>query len=1350
MNNQNLRMIGLGTKGFDGIEEGIHLRWSFNDKLGFPDCFKLYRRQSDLNNKYIFPVARPGVQVLPIPYTIQLHQNTSFEFRIDSAKVNGVEVGSIALQYETLEDGSTVGVIRIDGEITIRFSKAVSRIELRCLLDRNSEFKIKALSQDGDYYPYDVQGVVTGIQNISFDAANATGIVIRGAAIKLVHLAGWMCVEKGAWERINQLCGCGLPVNQEGTDYVNRVYPPIIGRDLATALCRLGYLRVADSPITAAEFLELKAMLLTMVDEASLVPVGWTIFPNEDEEASDETIELSKYDFLLAQSLHVFFARLLDLYFVDSDTDSDNCYDYKITAGWPEWNKRRLDHEITFDDYEIGQTFFSISKLDQHVVLYAPIKPQIVESSYALFRTELGLDVTTENLPVVINFIKPVTEVQLVLVNPDFTAGSQIVVEAYKHLFSAWVDREVLSVERGMLRLRAEHIDYIKIHASHAILCGVFKHTHLPLTPPTGLTASFLPGGTVTDQDGNVTEKPYLAGLRWDVNEDPEKELISIAPVLYHIERKPDGGAAELLTEDSPVFVSPSVTKRSERNIPAGWPSERQYYTEAITLDAVNRYRVAAIDLFGRQSDFTAFETYEIHSPKPPPPTGVAAQFLDYGTYNPSDDSCTDSTVSSVDKAWLRSNRKNAIVVRWKWPENLRLQVSDVEGFNVYFKQGWLNTYTGMIVTEPVEGVLTKTSLNLSRNELEKYAVFEDATEDIPVFRFRVSVDVYPPPLHEPSPSPRRNGERDIVPENAFRLCWLTQGNHSFLVLTNDGESQPSLWVLKLADVPLRGKGFGIAVTSDMKFFINYKNPERWADNRISHQEPKDSRHNYTIYIEDPDFPNPAIEATDINKVRYAQIGVNSFIGDVLGSVSTPSTIMATYREKPAAPAAFAPLPDAPIQALKATPANVHGKSSFALRWGKTNMGVSYHIYRALDETLFRADNALRPSRDGAVYEQFKSNYPNFNPADVDVIENIPHETDPKLIASHYAALDPGQLQVLASLPDNANAFTKINEEAIQEDDPLYEDRITEIPDPVRGPAYTPDPANILLYVDQTLNGQSSNHYFYAIKSVDTNGLQSVLSLATPPVKVPKTAAPSQPVITFISGGENQITIKWAKNPGASISGYLLYRTQDKNKAKDRRRMELIKAHEGDAYIVEVAEPLPQKEFEFIDNTVLPRLPYYYGLVAVGLDDSGKQLRSRMSAVKSGQAYDLTPPEPPVWDEENSGWVYVDEHGTVYEWNTDLTGATNPQPAIRLVWLEDGRVSSILIARNDALSGFSAVIANWITGESLITGKRFHLDRLAVAGQGYAYSAKSKSNANMLSSGQSTILIDPPPDPLNA
>ena len=357
------------------------------------------------------------------------------------------------------------------------------------------------------------------------------------------------------------------------------------------------------------------------------------------------------------------------------------------------------------------------------------------------------------------------------------------------------------------------------------------------------------------------------------------------------------------------------------------------------------------------------------------------------------------------------------------------------------------------------------------------------------------------------------------------------------------------------------------------------------------------------------------------------------------------------------------------------------------------------------------------------------------------MVKNIPHETNPRLIGSHYAALTPGQLQILASLPDNENAFTKINEATIQEDDPLYDDRTTEIPDPVHGPAYIPDPANILLYVDQTLNGQSSNYYFYAIKSVDTNGLQSILSLSTPPVEIPKTTAPPAPVITSISGGENQIRIKWAKNPGAEISGYMLYRTQDKNKAKDWRRMELIKAHETDTYTVEVTAPLPRKEFEFIDNTVLPRLPYYYGLIAVGLDNNGKQLKSRMSAMKIGQAYDLTPPDPPVWDEVSSGWVYVDENETIYEWTDDLSSASNPQPAVRLVWQTAEATHLTQIARQPGEGGLGTIILNFGNGLAFGPNSQMLIDKEVDSRRTYIYKAKAKSVANLTSAGETSCEI---------
>ncbi len=79
--------------------------------------------------------------------------------------------------------------------------------------------------------------------------------------------------------------------------------------------------------------------------------------------------------------------------------------------------------------------------------------------------------------------------------------------------------------------------------------------------------------------------------------------------------------------------------------------------------------------------------------------------------------------------------------------------------------------------------------------------------------------------------------------------------------------------------------------------------------------------------------------------------------------------------------------------------------------------------------------------------------------------------------------------------------------------------------------------------------------------------------------------------------------------------------------------MELIKANDTDIFSVAVNGSLPTKEFEFADESAIARQAYYYGVVAVALDDAGRWLPSRVSQTVVGQAYDITPPEPPVWDE---------------------------------------------------------------------------------------------------------------------
>ena len=502
------------------------------------------------------------------------------------------------------------------------------------------------------------------------------------------------------------------------------------------------------------------------------------------------------------------------------------------------------------------------------MVLVSPTKSYVVEEVSDEWRTEKGLRVTPTNLPVVINFLKPVTEVQLVIFNPGLTTGNpSIEIEAYRNAFTSYVDKEILFLERGMVRLRATQIDYIRIKGGEAILSrinydselypvglqeyvisGLIKRNHIPIQPPRDLTVSFIPGGTISNEDGTLTEKPYLAGIRWDANEDPKADLISIAPVLYHVKRKPHGGVEEWITEEAPLFVAPSEEINSDQASPSGWPTQRQYLTDQISLDQVVEYSVAALDLFGRLSEFTPFETYTISPPKAPHPLKVSAKYLDYSTYNPVDHTFSDTTINSDDKAWLEANGTNAIAVRWEWPLNAQLQAPEVDRFKVYFKPAWLNNFTGMLVGGPVVDTLSKTGLNLTEQERKQFPIFDTSPEDLEVYRFeielhedRVPPAPVPPPL--PPPSRSRAPRRPSTPENIFRLCWMTQSNQSFLVIKNDDAPKPTVWALKLEGIPKAAAGFSIALPPEKEFFIDYREPGNWPV--MLHEETRDGRTSY-------------------------------------------------------------------------------------------------------------------------------------------------------------------------------------------------------------------------------------------------------------------------------------------------------------------------------------------------------------------------------------------------------------------------------------------------------------------------------------------------------------------------
>jgi hypothetical protein len=166
-------------------------------------------------------------------------------------------------------------------------------------------------------------------------------------------------------------------------------------------------------------------------------------------------------------------------------------------------------------------------------------------------------------------------------------------------------------------------------------------------------------------------------------------------------------------------------------------------------------------------------------------------------------------------------------------------------------------------------------------------------------------------------------------------------------------------------------------------------------------------------------------------------------------------------------------------------------------------------------------------------------------------------------------------------------------------------------------------------YVDR-FDGRLTNRYFYRAASVDAAHNRSKdLSLATPPVAVPKVVAPRAPVFTQAFGGDGQVSLKWISNIEPDLASYRVYRTDDADRARDVDLMTLVHT--------QPVEPGTRPAVvTWIDTSAEAGTPLYYRLVAA--DSSGNL--SGPSASISARAFQSPPAQPklatPVWDSEHN------------------------------------------------------------------------------------------------------------------
>ncbi len=274
---------------------------------------------------------------------------------------------------------------------------------------------------------------------------------------------------------------------------------------------------------------------------------------------------------------------------------------------------------------------------------------------------------------------------------------------------------------------------------------------------------------------------------------------------------------------------------------------------------------------------------------------------------------------------------------------------------------------------------------------------------------------------------------------------------------------------------------------------------------------------------------------------------------------------------------------------------------------------------------------------------------------------------------SAYSTLSNDALRVLAGLPGNERAFSQLTIQPLDPDDPANANRI--------GPDNPSDfrvDSSLRAYVD-TLDGRSSNRYFYRAAYVDSAHNPSALSLSSPPVWLPDVVPPRAPVITKVLGGDRQITLYWASNRELDLAQYRVYRTDSEEAARDLRLMDLVYTEP-----VSRGDPSTRSAEMSWTNVSLPgKVSLYYRLTA--FDVSGNE--SLPSPPIIGRAYDLTPPEPPTITKIE--WVRVGSNGVIYPYSAAIPQGEKWKPAVRITWTaKDPDLSSLVQFRYDPNTNF--------------------------------------------------------------
>ncbi|SNR23569.1 hypothetical protein [Halorubrum vacuolatum] len=433
----------------------------------------------------------------------------------------------------------------------------------------------------------------------------------------------------------------------------------------------------------------------------------------------------------------------------------------------------------------------------------------------------------------------------------------------------------------------------------------------------------------------------------------------------------------------------------------------------------------------------------------------------------------------------------------------------------------------------------------------------------------------------------------------------------------------------------------------------------------------------------------------------YADVTVTASDGSGNESpVDGTATVARVHRETPDSPSG----PTIEVDFERATHPDYDGESAYTVRWEPLDGGdaYGYHVFRALDETLFATDlerrvaaededgdlgdglpldadderffpPALRGSdgsdeRDTIVeaLQTFDAHAKTIDKAEDDeaaadaraaamadyraLREAVDPSTDDATESeategTDAEALRPAILATLAALPGNETAFSQRTDSALVPSE--HDDRVG----PDGDAAYDPDD-DLCAWVDH-FDGVARNCYLYRVGTVDDAGNRSdareddgtPMSYPTMPVKSPAVVPPPTPRIVDVGAGHPDEDVDGDRMITLRIEGvtgpavdHLLV-----YRTEDAAAADDLRSMAGPETVVPEEDGIIAEDdthLLWVETDVEPFTTTYYRVVAV----SEAGIHTKPTPPVSGQAFDRSPPETPSWETEDPA---VDDDGDV-------------------------------------------------------------------------------------------------------